>query len=73
MEQPKKPGGIILRPDLTMVVFIEGTSIEIRLPPQEAMNFAEALVLTALQIATPDLVGEGTQFTVNTEGACTPH
>lgn len=68
-----KPGGIILRPDLTMVTFIGPNAIELRLSPQAAIDFAEALVVTALQIATPDLIAPGTQFTVNTEGACTPH
>ena len=59
-----KPGGLILRADLTLVAFVGPNAVEIRLSPQEAMNLAEALVGTALQNATPDLIASGTQFSL---------
>lgn len=52
--KPPLNGGIIVRPDLTIMTFVNDQAITIKLTPAEAIRFANALVDTALQFALAD-------------------
>jgi hypothetical protein len=70
MEQ-KQPGGIILRRDLTVLAFVDDTAVEIKLSRQEALNFAEALVQTALAGTPPEAILMEREFSIEASAACT--